>query len=232
MPTFKIEILLTKVEFYLHNLCYTYKMSVLKKKNEIVKDKVLRFLEEAKVPQSRVQILCAVYGFRCAAGNILSWSIHERQLLQNGDFQNAAKLLQNVVSECEEKGLQKNVIRALDNQNRFELVKLQQVQQQLRLSKYVTEALQVVTRELRDSLVSNAISDLEQRIQVYLQNWTWSIWRRHSVERKCADLASVINEKNEARVTISRAIKSLQEANKIKVEGTLKQTRISLLEPN
>lgn len=74
---------------------------------------------------SRVQLLCAVYGFRLSAGNVLSWGIAERRLLQAKEFTAATVLLKEVLEACKGIGFPDEVRpkrKRTDPHQRFNLV--------------------------------------------------------------------------------------------------------------
>ncbi len=80
-------------------------MAIPQKKTKIgrIQQRILELLKQNGL-QSRLELLCAVYQYRHAAGNILYWSVLERQLLQQKKFDDAAKLLERVLEYAKERG--------------------------------------------------------------------------------------------------------------------------------
>jgi hypothetical protein len=80
-------------------------MAIPQKKTKIgrIQQRILELLKQ-NGPQSRLELLCAVYQYRHAAGNILYWSVLERQYLQQKKFDDATKLLECVLEYAKERG--------------------------------------------------------------------------------------------------------------------------------
>jgi hypothetical protein len=80
-------------------------MATPQKKTKIghIQQRILELLKQ-NGPQSRLELLCAVYQYRHAAGNILYWSVLERQYLQQKKFDDATKLLERVLEYAEKRG--------------------------------------------------------------------------------------------------------------------------------
>ncbi len=267
-------------------------MNGVQKKYKVIEEKILQIFEQNKTPQSRVAILCAVYGFRYAAGNVLSWSIYERQLLQTKQINKAIELLEKILTECQKTGFPDNSKpKPIQKGTRFELVKppaeiitraartewqgdslipkfigiqesilpldiVMGIQQKSDFSQFVSSVskfgldsrngvakplglpkslspFQPATKvHIPEEREEHPWHTLDRQLIPFLKKWRWYTWHRHPVEREYSELTEIINEKNEAQVNISRALKSLQENKKIEIEGTRKQMLISLLEPN
>jgi hypothetical protein len=80
-------------------------MAAPQKKTKIgrIQQRILELLNQNGL-QSRLELLCAVYQYRHAAGNILYWSVLERQHLQQKQFDDATKLLKRILKYAKERG--------------------------------------------------------------------------------------------------------------------------------
>jgi hypothetical protein len=80
-------------------------MAAPQKKTKIgrIQQRILELLNQNGL-QSRLELLCAVYQYRHAAGNILYWSVLEKQFLLQDKNTDAANLLERVLEYAEERG--------------------------------------------------------------------------------------------------------------------------------
>ncbi len=195
------------------------------KKRDIIKNKILDLLKRNLEPVKRLDLLCSIYGFRQAGGSILVWSIKERKLLQNEQFDKAAELLEAILTVCNETMILKNQ-NELEAQKRFNLIH-PPIKPSL-FESYIAVSLQVD----EDLMVGKKSRwhQLNEDVKPFIEKWHSRDWMRHTIERKYADLPEMDKERKDAHMGVSRAIASLQAAQKIKVVGSRKEILISLLE--
>ena len=207
-------------------------LSKLFRRRSIVQNKILDLLKHHQAPIKRFDLLCSIYGFRQVGGNILVWSIKERNLLQDEQFDKAAELLDTVLTVCNEISLSKKQ-KELKAQKRFNLIQppIEPSPLTAVIKNAQLHSVHSLVSEIHRSK-SHRWYQLDKEIKPFIEKWRWRDWMRHSIERECANSPEIDKEKNEAQVNFSRAIKSLQSAKKIQIEGTRKKMLISLLEPS
>ncbi len=197
------------------------------KKRDIIENKILDLLKRNPEPVKRLDLLCSIYGFRQAGGSILVWSIKERKLLQNEQFDKAAELLEAVLTVCNETIILKNQ-NELEAQKRFNLIHPP-------IKPSLFDSLMAVSSQAdKDSMVGTKHRwyQLNEDIKPFIEKWLSRDWMRHNTEREYADSPQMEKERKNAHTGLSRAIESLQAAQKIKIEGSRKEILISLLEPS
>jgi acetolactate synthase regulatory subunit len=187
-------------------------MAAPKKKTKIgrIQQRILDLLKQ-NGPQSRLELLCAVYQYRHAAGNILHWSVLERRLLQQKKFDDATKLLERVLEYAKERGFPelsapKVTFDDLEPQFPPEEIVVQhasgRVTNEAEIRAYDAEANSIL------AMFKISISGLRlfaprpepqyenpevrnthpwhvanDEIQPYLEKWSWREWQNHPEER-------------------------------------------------
>ena len=171
-----------------------------------VKNLVQETLAEPPLSCTQIEIFRRVFGYRIAKGNVLHWSILEKHYIENGQVKEATDLLKFVVLEAEKIGIS--------------------VKSETRTIKRHTEPVGSITRDFQDILQQDfrflkqktewhEWVIYNQKIQKYLENWSWKTWKTFSVELACRKNEPSWEEPpfksilGNAQAGISRAIKSL-----------------------
>jgi hypothetical protein len=188
-------------------------MVIPQKKTKIgrIQQRILELLQQ-NGPQSRLELLCAVYQYRHAAGNILYWSVLERQLLQQKKFDDATTLLERVLEYAKEHGFpeaptSKREVAFDDLEPQFppeeivvqhasgRVMNAAEINAHNATIKSFFEALRLPTSlglfsprpepqyEIPEVLSTHPWHVADATLQPYLERWAWREWQKHPEER-------------------------------------------------